>query len=581
MRLPLPGPTDSVILVMPPVTVVEDRIFFHGHNLLAKNFHQIRLRDWLASRCKKVTFIDSVCDGEAGPMPMGTRTAGPRSSRPMELPYMRWGLERALLKRRLEEAGRPDQIWITTLFVYDQGAVFDTIRAVKEVYPDVPIAMGGVCASTSTDGAGAFGVDYLHRGLLREAEESIQAQDHAAGFVIGGRGCPNRCSYCAVRYMENVRPYMNEVDRILAAVDRMMDNGLSTLVYYTPSIFMGETGAVTEQLLVELAHRDISILSWSGLNPSILTARRASLLKGANAMDPMIPLQTLDRGIASKWGRSEGVATYLAALSAMREAGFADEEMATDVIVGHPDQTLEEAVRTACFVWSKGVSPLLFRYTIVPRSADARKWAARTAAMPLEAYHPYLWPLADPSEPVYNFMQLGILSRVLPQNIEKALEYLDPDTPVPAMIRRHLDELGFDIPQWRIDAPLPALTPGYHRFLSHPWELVLTLLQNGQAAAALPFIDRCEAVTVSEPEYMKVPRLFDEAGEKEATVRTMRAASRWLPPSLRGDLASKLDSSIKSSRKALSGVAGIVARALESNHYPREAARWRRLIEID
>lgn len=573
----LPNKHDSVIFIVPPTTIIQTQKFLYAHKEHAGNHLQQRLFNWLSTRCQKTTFVDNIFDAQATAIPKGSRTAGPASVQPKEVPGMQWGLKKNIFMDRLRTAGKPDQIWMTTLFPFDKNAIKESTEVIEKVFPGVPVHMGGVFASTC-DNAQQLKVSSVHRGLVLESESLLSVQNGYTGFIKGARGCKNHCSYCAIHYLENTKPHMSSLSCMLSEIDQMIENGMSLLVYYTPSFLMEKDSRSTERLLDELTERNISLLLLAGLHPSVISPHRAKLLRSAGLIDPVVPLQTLDRTIAKGWGRNEGIETYRRALDTLRDAGFSNEEISSDIIIGHPTQTLEEAIQTACFAWSQGISPLLLPYTIVPRSRDAKQWRAKINTIPAESLHPELWALADPSVPVYHFMQLGTLMRVLPQCIQTALGYLDPDTPVPGLIEKHLNEFGFDIPQWHIGAPLPPAAKGYQRFLSHPWELTLTLLKTGYTKAALPFLNECSAVSVCEPNYFKIPRLFIEAGEANAAISTLKGAINWLPSTTRSDCLHLINRSCGDPNQVFVKIAPHIASALKANAIDCEAAKWQQLL---
>jgi len=572
--IPLPKKDDFVLVLVPPTVAIEYHTLVYAHQSYLESFHCHRLLRWLGQRCRKVELIDSLGDPESAPVPVGTRVAGPRSIRPENLQCYYFGLTESTLRSRLERMGRPDQVWVTCNHVYNRETVHQTIGVVRGVYPDATVLLGGVYASLCPEDAELSGADYVFRGILEESEQVISVQRGATGFVIVGRGCPNRCSFCAQHLIENSR-FMNPIDRILEDVDQMIDRGMSLLFPYTSSLYTGLRPEDAENLMEELSHRDLSLLLWTGLHPKSVTYKRANLLKRAGAIDIMVPLQTLEVDTARKWGRNDSVQTYLDALSRVRDAGFRNEIISSDVLVGHPEQTLEEAIRSACFVWSQGVSPLLFSYALVPGSADEKKFGHLARDIPLEQRHPFLWTFSDPRHPVYHFMQFNILGRVMPELIERALEYLDPDTPVPGLVRRYLDEFGFDVPQFEVRVPLPKLRPGFQSQLSHPFELMLTLLQRGHAAAADRLVDRCEGVDICAPHYLEIPLLFRNAGYHLSAVRTLDMASRWLPLQARSRVQSLLVEDAPAPVMALAKSADTVARALSASGLCEQAERWR------
>ncbi|MDJ0762971.1 MAG: B12-binding domain-containing radical SAM protein [Myxococcota bacterium] len=574
----LPNKNENVILIVPPTFWVEAKVLLYSHKLFAYPFLIHRLFDWLSSISKTATLIDCLRDKKTRLLPAGPRTAGPHSARPLPVACWYIGLLRADLIEKLRAAGKPDQVWITSTFTFDQEGIVDVIKLVREVYPDVPIILGGTYPSFFPEAAKRMGADHVHAGLIRQAEDHMGTSIDTSGLAMASRGCPNACSFCGFHMVENLK-FMHPVDRILAEVDRLIADDISLIVPYFSNIFAGRHARAAEQLFQALGERDVSFLLWTGLEITAVTPKRARLLRRAGCLDILVPLQTLNPAILAEWGRRGSTATYRDAVAMFKDAGFDNEQIGTDVLIGHPDQSLEEVIRSLCFVWSQGVSPLLLTYTSVPGSKDEKKWTHRIAGIPIESRHPFLFPLADPTYPASDFRQLFVLSRVLPEHIETALGYLDPDSPVPGMIERGLNEFGFDIPQRSIGADLPSkLVDRTTAFLSFSWELVLTLLELGSTAAALPLVDRCERVPVCESRYLEVPRLFFEANEVDAAVRTLQFTAKWLPPSKRTQVLEILGNSDETVASRFLAAVPIVTRALDAWGHSREASAWQQLL---
>ncbi len=509
--LNLPGRDDTVVLITPPTMVVETHLFLYGHQLYTIPFHTKRLADWLKLRCNEVVHIDCLGDPESGPHSSGTRTAGPRSSRPEEVACFAYGLDESALRRKLTEMDRPSQVWITTLFAYDRDLLKETIATVKDALPGTPIIVGGSYASLCPDDCRALGADVVYEGILHEAEDAGPTRIGPFGLVVAGRGCPNRCSYCAFSYIEGRRPVSYEPDTVLAHVEQLTGDGLSALALYSPAIFRGNLAQTSERIVEGLASFEFGVVGWAGFEPKAVNRRRAELLHRAGFVDITVPIQTLDRELARSWGRRETLDEFEQAIEMLVDAGYSRLEISSDLILGHPDQSLEETIRSMCYLWSLGVTPVAFPYTWIPRSADAERLNVDLTVTPAGSFQPYLFPFADPGHTARDYMELAKLSRILPQLVETALEYLDPDGPVPSLIRHYLDHFGFDVPQWHIDGSLPPLRFGYSTFMSHPWELALTLCDDGAPKIPDWLADACRQVRTCEPRYEGVAQYLKQA----------------------------------------------------------------------
>jgi len=499
--LNLPNRDDSLVLITPPTTVVDTRLFLYGHRLYTIPLHTKRLADWLDRCCGAFLHIDCLGDPESRARPIGTRTAGPRSKSPQEVACFAYGLDEAVLRRKLTEIARPTQVWITTLFAYDRTFLAETIAVVRAALPGVPIVVGGSYASLCPDDCKAMGADHVHQGILHEAEDVGPTRIGPFGFVVAGRGCPNRCSYCAFSYIEGRRPVCYDPEKVLAQAGELAAGGISALALYSPSIFRGALARPSELIVEGLADFDFGVVGWAGFEPKAITPRRAELLHEAGFVDITVPIQTLDRETAKSWGRREALSDFERAVDTLLGAGFSRLEISSDVIMGHPDQTLEETLRSMCYIWSRGITPAVFPYTWIPRSADAKRLNVDLKVTPAESFQPYLFPFADTGHTARDYIEAAKLSRILPQLVDTALEYLDPNGPVPSIIKRYLDEFGFDVPQWRIEGSLPKMKFGYSTFLSHPWELAMALRDEDSDRLPLWLSKACCAVRAFEPNY--------------------------------------------------------------------------------
>ncbi len=101
---------------------------------------------------------------------------------------------------------RPDRVYITSLFTYAWKPVHRTVRYYKKLFPDVPVSLGGIYASLLPDHAAMSGADYVHKGLLDEAEGFMPDYDLIpewdGSIMFASRGCIRRCGFCSVPKLE-------------------------------------------------------------------------------------------------------------------------------------------------------------------------------------------------------------------------------------------------------------------------------------------------------------------------------------------------------------------------------------------
>ena len=101
--------------------------------------------------------------------------------------------------------GRPDFIYVTSLFTWAWKPVHEAVRYYKRLYSDVEIWLGGPYASLLPDHAAQSGAK-LYKGLFKEAEDLMPAYELIpewdGSIVFSSRGCVRKCPFCAVPILE-------------------------------------------------------------------------------------------------------------------------------------------------------------------------------------------------------------------------------------------------------------------------------------------------------------------------------------------------------------------------------------------
>jgi len=128
----------------------------------------------------------------------------------------------------------PSLIYITTLFSWDLEVCVDTINSYRHRYPDAEIMVGGVLASLQPQIIEERTGIKPHVGFLEHVDNC--PPDYSLfpelkdSIVFTSRGCPKRCPFCAVQYLEgtNVTVIRNWKEHIDPAKKRVIvqDNNI-------------------------------------------------------------------------------------------------------------------------------------------------------------------------------------------------------------------------------------------------------------------------------------------------------------------------------------------------------------------
>jgi len=162
--------------------------------------------------------------------------------------FFRYGVEPEWFRddlRNLAETGRPDLIMVTSLMTYWASGVQETISVIKEIFPDLPVVLGGIYATLCSDharknsmadrvvtGRGEeqlYDIIRSYTGFCLAVENQASpisvAFDRRSQFspvnldalpfpaldlisnltyapILTSRGCPFSCSYCASSFLE-------------------------------------------------------------------------------------------------------------------------------------------------------------------------------------------------------------------------------------------------------------------------------------------------------------------------------------------------------------------------------------------
>ena len=133
------------------------------------------------------------------------------------------GCEVQLLLENKESNFIPDEIWITSLFTYWSSYVYESINYFKNLYPGVPIYLGGIFATLMADDIHLTGVT-IQRGLYLPAEkyshthpiDETLLEEHVDFQIMHStRGCFRKCAFCGTWKIETEETYNSNVPNMI------------------------------------------------------------------------------------------------------------------------------------------------------------------------------------------------------------------------------------------------------------------------------------------------------------------------------------------------------------------------------
>lgn len=402
--------TGAVVLgVNPPV---HDFTFF---DLWAKPLGLLFLLDLLRRQGNTVFLADCIFEGRTGDLSFGRnavrKTEIPKPACLAGIPrrYHRFGLGEEDFRVLLESCPAPDYILVTSMMTYWYGGVFSCIQTLREVFPGVPVILGGVYARLCPDHAKLSGADMIQTEPL-DLDFSLPATDLYLGLRYGVLattfGCPFRCEYCASRLLE---PSCRRRDPALVLEDaaRQLSSGeVRDLAFYDDALLTGKERHLYP-LLETLNERypGLGLHTPNGLHVREIDGECASVLKKSGFQTLRLSFESSDPGMQHRGSDKTSDEEYLSALASLRKAGFSDRQMETYILAGVPGQSVESVERSIRFVLEHGGNPRIAEFSPVPGTPSFEEAAATLPALRDEpllsnktAYSAYLAGAMSPRE---------------------------------------------------------------------------------------------------------------------------------------------------------------------------------------
>jgi radical SAM superfamily enzyme YgiQ (UPF0313 family) len=184
-----------------------------------------------------------------------------------------------------------------------------------------------------------------------------------AAMVMTSRGCPMHCTVCASRLLAGG---FERRDPALAAASilRLAGQGVRDVAFSDDALLLG-ADRYAAPLFYELAAAGapVRLHTPNGLHVREITPELAGLMKRGGVKTVRLSLETaFDERAREFFSAKVDRGLFAQAVDALRDAGFAADDLGAYVLVGVPGETPEEAYETVEFSLSCGVKvrPALF-----------------------------------------------------------------------------------------------------------------------------------------------------------------------------------------------------------------------------
>ncbi len=299
--------------------------------------------------------------------------------------FARYGLPYRAVKGALKKMSPPDFVFISGIMTYWYPGVISIIELVRKSFKRTKIIVGGIYPTLCFEHAEKhLEADLLIRGPVEEDKNwstllkflglshkktcfslsSVFYPSSLFSIILGSRGCPFSCEYCASKKL-----YPVFKQRTLKDIFREFlfdyNRGIRDFAFYDDALLY-EPESWFIPFLEKIIKNNFKVRfhTPNGLHIRYLKKDIVRLMKKAGFKTIRLGLETgnfrsrFDRKLTrEKW--DEGIKNLM-------EAGFDKKDIGVYILFGLPGQGDEEIIETIKFAKSYGFRPHLAYYTPIP-----------------------------------------------------------------------------------------------------------------------------------------------------------------------------------------------------------------------
>ncbi|MBU1122430.1 MAG: B12-binding domain-containing radical SAM protein [Candidatus Omnitrophota bacterium] len=300
--------------------------------------------------------------------------------------FKRYGISIDKLKSSLKKT-KYDYILITSSMTYWYPAISDLITLLKAQYPNSKIVLGGTYATLCYDHAKKnIDCDYIFKTTslkdffkLLDIDfdnlkfySTLPSYDdfyNNLDYVVfrASWGCPFNCSYCAIKKLSNgfFRIFHKP---IVEFIKKHYQNGITNYILYDDAFLYKP--AYAKQLLTEIRDLNLNIHfhTPNALHLKFLNKDISSLLKDTGFINPHFGLETLNASLQKQWGNKVNNSDLKKGINLLKKGGFKNGEFSVYLLLGYPNQNLDDLKKEAYNLHSLGAKISLAEFSPVPKT---------------------------------------------------------------------------------------------------------------------------------------------------------------------------------------------------------------------
>lgn len=304
--------------------------------------------------------------------------------------YHRFGLSEKDVLRKLSDFPKPKIIFVTSIMTYWYLGVFDTIRFLKKIYPNVPIVLGGIYAKFLPEHAKKSGADYvISNNDYQNIKEILKKELNIEMKIPANRldiqfkmeiypnlsyiplrfsiGCPYRCPYCGSGFLEPNYNFSHHLKSIKDYFLLWYEKGIRDFAFYDDALLLNK-----EKLFIPFFEWVIKngyfarFHTPNALHINLFDEKCAEIAKYAQFKTLRFGFETALR--EKFFENKTDVENLKRVANILKKEGVSPADVRIYLIAGMPEQTYEDVLESIKLVKSLGFIPIPNEYSPVPNT---------------------------------------------------------------------------------------------------------------------------------------------------------------------------------------------------------------------
>ncbi len=327
-----------------------------------------------------------------------TRIPKPRGLEDVPRTFSRYGIKKKWFKNDLLSISKPDLILITSLMTYWYTGVQETIETLKDIFPNIPVVLGGIYASlcrnhairhlsadrvaTGSYGENIFKLVEEYTGFSVRSRINFNDMDaypypafdmqRKIAYIplLTSKGCPFTCAYCASHFLNPKRMVRNPKS-VVEEIEYWNEKfDVKDFVFYDDA-FLVDAKKHAIPILEGIIEKgiDVRFHTPNAIHIREISRESAPLMFRAGFKTLRLGLETTIFDKRTELDNKVSKEDFFQVVSILNDAGFKKNQVGAYLLVGLPEHSIHTIEKSIETVRKSGITPVLAYYSPIPHTA--------------------------------------------------------------------------------------------------------------------------------------------------------------------------------------------------------------------